>query len=138
MSSPNATSAPPSLEAVAGTLSAEDKQWAMLAHLSAIATLCVLGLPFLGPLLIWVFKGEQSKYVEEQAKEALNFQLNIFIYLLVSIPLLFILLGFLTLFAAVLYSIIMAVIAGMKAKNGEPYRYPFSFRLIKGSPEGLV
>ena len=58
---------------------ADDKQWGMFAHLSAIAGLMVGGLTFAGPLIIWLIKKDQSKFVDYHGKEALNFQLNVLI-----------------------------------------------------------
>ena len=58
-------------------VTSDDKLWALLAHLSYF----VLGV--FGPLIIWLVKKDESTFVEDQAKEALNFQLSVLIATLV-------------------------------------------------------
>lgn len=114
-----------------GGVTADDRTWGMAAHLSALSGLVVPMGNILGPLIIWLVKKETSEFVADQAKEALNFQITVFIALLVSIPLCFVLIGFLTLLAAAIYGLVMEIIAGIKANEGIRYRYPITLRLIK-------
>src|SRR4029077_14961567 len=58
-------------------MSAEERQWGMYAHLSSLAGLIVPGLFFVGPLVVWLVKKDQMRFVDDQGKESLNFQLNI-------------------------------------------------------------
>lgn len=118
--------APPS-----GDVSAEERQWGMFAHLSALSALIIPLGNVLGPLIIWMMKKQEMPFVEDQGKEALNFQITVFIAIIICIPLMFILIGFL-LFAIVgIGSLVLTIMAAMKANAGERYRYPFAFRLIK-------
>src|SRR3954464_13024820 len=57
----------------------DERNWGMLAHLSSLIAIWLVGLAFLGPLLIWLLKKDQSPFVADQAKEALNFQIAVFI-----------------------------------------------------------
>lgn len=104
--------------------SADERNWALLAHLSGLFS------GFLVPLLILLTKGKESPWVRAQTVEALNFHLTITVGLLLSVPLAAVLIGLCT--AAVLgaYSLVFAIIAGLRAYAGESYRYPFSLRLI--------
>lgn len=117
-------------------LTAEERQWAMLAHLSALIASAVAGMSFVGPLIVWLIKKDQSRFVDFHGKEALNFQLNMLIYLLILIGISFATCGvglFVTIplmIALAIYALIMPIIAGLKANNGEIYRYPATFRLI--------
>lgn len=122
---------PESAPAVAGGITADDRTWGMAAHLSALSGLVVPMGNILGPLIIWLVKKETSEFVADQAKEALNFQIAVLIVLLVSIPLCFVLIGFLTFGAAAIYGLVMEIIAGLKANEGIRYRYPITLRLIK-------
>ena len=74
--------------------SKEARMWAMFCHISAFA---VFVIPFvghiLGPLLIWILKKEEFPFVDDQGKEALNFQLSITIYGIISSILIFIVIG---------------------------------------------
>jgi uncharacterized Tic20 family protein len=114
-------------------LTQEEKQWGMFCHLSALLGLLVGGLTFVGPLVCWLLKKDTSPFVDYNGKESLNFQINILIYTLISIPIAIVTCGFgavLTI-AILIYGIVMPIIAGLKANNGEKYQYPYTFRLIK-------
>ncbi len=110
----------------------------MLCHLSAIAG--YIGVPFgnvLGPLLVWQIKKHEFPAVEEHGKAALNFQLTVVIALVVvavaAFVLSFVCIGFLFIPVLVLIALaglIFAIIAGIKANNGEAYQYPWSLKLL--------
>jgi uncharacterized protein len=115
------------------------RMWNMLCHLSALAGF--IGVPFgnvLGPLVVWQIKKSEFPSVEIHGKAALNFQLTVLIGLVASVfagfILWFICIGFLFFFVAMaigLAGLIFAIIAGLKANNGEDYKYPWSLELIK-------
>ena len=123
---PNAV-IPPS----AGTPSADEKTWGMLAHLSALAGFIIPFGNIIGPLVVWLVKKDTMPFVEKQGKEALNFQITVFIAILICIPLMFILVGFVLLFVVGIGALVLSIMAGLKAQNGEDYRYPWALRLIK-------
>lgn len=131
--------------ASAGTgsaIPAEERQWAMFAHLSALLggllTSAVGGWGFfLGPLVIWLMKKDTMPFVADQAKEALNFNITLAIVGLVLLLLTLVTFGFgalLTVPIGILVGIawlVFTIIAAVKANEGERYRYPFTLRLIK-------
>lgn len=116
----------------------DEKNSAMLCHLLAIF------LHFIGPIIIWASKKDESRFVDWHGREALNFSINMMIYNLagglvitaiaivtcgigaILIPLLFL---------VPIYALIMHIIAMNAAKRGELYRYPLIFRMI-GPPDG--
>lgn len=112
-------------------LSAEAKQWAMFAHLSALIGFLIPLGSILGPLLIWQIKKAEFPFVDDQGKEALNFQITVAIAVIVCIVLMFVLIGMLLLPIVGLAALILTIIGGIKANNGESYRYPMTLRLIK-------
>ena len=138
MSDPFET-APPPASADSSGVSADQRQWAMFAHLSALAGLVTGGLGcILGPLVIWLVKRETMSFVDDQGKEALNFNITVFgisvILWVLGTILLVILIGFLfylAAFAVGVYWLVMTIIAGIKANEGVAYRYPFTLRLVK-------
>ena len=109
---------------------ADERTWGMIAHLSALVA-SVVGFPFLGPLIVWLTKGKESAWVEQHAKEALNFQITATVALWVSGFLVFCLVGFLLLPLVGLAALVLTVVAGIKANNGEMFRYPANIRLVK-------
>jgi uncharacterized Tic20 family protein len=110
---------------VAPMTDADQRMWAMLAHLGGI----ILG--FVAPLIIWLVYRERSRFVEEQAKESLNFQITILIGWIVSWVLAFILIGFALMALLIIAVIVFCIIGGLAANKGEAYRYPFAIRLVK-------
>ena len=119
-----ATSAPPPPPAGA---SQEDKTLAMLTHLSGI----ILG--FIVPLIIWLVNKDKSDkgWLNDQAREALNFQITIAIAWVVAIVLSAVAIGFLLYPVIWIGNLILCILAGIKANEGVAYRYPFALRLIK-------
>ena len=110
----------------------DERTWAMLCHFSAL--LIFVGIPFsniLAPLIIWLIKKEEMSFVEDQAKEVLNFQISMTIYLIGSIILIIVLIGIPILIGLVIFNIIITIIAAISANDGKSYRYPINLRLIK-------
>lgn len=104
--------------------------WAMLAHLSALLGLAIPFGNVIAPLVVWLVKREQSAFVAEQAKEALNFNITITIGALVCVVLAFVFIGILLGIPLFFYWLVMTIIAGIKANEGVSYRYPFALRLV--------
>ena len=107
----------------------DSQQWGMIAHLSALSGFVIPFGNVIGPLVIWQMKKDMP-FVVDQGKEALNFQITVIIAVFVCILLSFIVIGMLLLPVVGIGALVLTVIAGIKANNGEPYRYPFALRLI--------
>ncbi len=111
-----------------------DKQartWGMLCHL---AGLCIwVGVPFgniAGPLLVWLLKRDEIATVQEQGKEALNFQISMTVYAIIAGILCIFLIGIPLLILIGVTHVVLTIVAAIKVNNGETYRYPFTVRLI--------
>ncbi|MER5649465.1 DUF4870 domain-containing protein [Streptosporangium sp. NPDC002524] len=102
----------------------DDTTMAMLAHLLGLLT------SFVGPLVLFLAKKDESPYVRDQAAEALNFQLTVLIVYFVSWVLAFVLIGFVLMFFLWIGSIVMAIVAAVAANRGERYRYPVNIRFV--------
>jgi uncharacterized Tic20 family protein len=103
----------------------DDKNIAMLAHLLGIFT------GFVGALVIWLVKKDSSRFVDDQAKEALNFQITVAIALCGAWVLAILLIGFLLVPLIVAANFIFSILAAIAASKGQAYRYPFALRLVK-------
>ena len=115
-----------------GTIPREARQWATICHVIALVGLLGNGIGFLlGPLIVWLLKRKDHPFIDEQGKEAVNFQITMFIVALLSSILIVVLIGYVLLVAVALLATIFPIIAAMKVNAGEHYRYPFSIRLIK-------
>jgi len=104
----------------------------MAAHLSGLVWL--VGIPgIVGPLIVWLIQRDKMPFVNEQGKEALNFQLTL-LFVFIGLAILGLItcgIGMFLLIAPYVYSIVMCIIAGIKAANGEHYQYPLTWRLVK-------
>ena len=128
------SSAPPP-----GNPESRARTWNMLCHLSALAA--YIGVPLgniIGPLIIWQIKKNEFPSVDSHGKAALNFQITVSIALIVSLVVtyvgIFFCIGWLFLPVPILIglaSMVFAVIAGIKANNGEDYQYPWSIEFVK-------
>ncbi len=115
------------------------RTWNMLCHLSALAGF--IGVPFgniLGPLLVWQIKKNEFPSVDVHGKAALNFQITVTLAMMVgavvAVALSFFCVGYLLLpvvMAIAVAGLVFAIIAGIKANNGEEYRYPYTIDFVK-------
>lgn len=109
------------------------KTWGMISHLSALAMFtCIPFANIIGPLIVWLTKGKESAFVNDQGKEAVNFQITMTIISLVIFVLSYVvpIIGILGLLVF-LVNLVFIIIAGLQAKQGIEYRYPFNIRLVK-------
>ncbi|HET9267266.1 MAG TPA: DUF4870 domain-containing protein [Vicinamibacterales bacterium] len=135
---PNPAPAAPS----AGMPSAEERQWALFAHLSILlGGLITTGWAFstgsfIGPLVIWLVKKDTMPFVADQAKEALNFAitLSIVCFALLVLTVLSLGIGALITIPVLMFigiaALVLVILAAIKANEGVAYRYPFALRLV--------
>lgn len=110
-------------------LTASERTWGGAAHWSALVAAFV-AMAFLGPLLVMLIKGNESAYIRAQAVEALNFQLSILMYGVVSFVLIFVLVGFLLLPIVGLMWLVLTILGSIRSANGDLYRYPLTIRIV--------
>ncbi len=108
------------------------RMWAMICHLAGLAGFVV---PMIGnivaPLIVWQIKKEENPFIDEQGKEAVNFQISMSLYMAICIPLCFICIGAFLVPAVGIFYLIFLLIAAVKANDGHHYRYPLTIRFIK-------
>lgn len=104
--------------------SADEKNIAVLTHLGGMIFSIFPGL------IVWLLKKDDSPYIAEQAREALNFQIAVLIAQVVSSILIVILIGFALMALVWVANIIFCIVAAVATSKGENYQYPFSLRLI--------
>jgi len=110
----------------------DDCSMGMLCHLLAIIS------GFIGPLILWLIKKDQSRFIDHHGREALNFHLSFLIYYIclfaVTFVLMFVFVGVFLLpvvFAALLCGhLVFPIIAAVAANRGEWYRYPLTIRFL--------
>jgi uncharacterized Tic20 family protein len=108
------------------------RNWAMGCHMIALVGLLGNGIGLVvGPIILWLIKREDHPFIDEQGKEAVNFQITMCIALFVSALLIFVAIGIALLPILGLVDVVLTIVAGLKAANGEHFRYPFAIRFIK-------
>lgn len=109
----------------------EERQMAMFTHLAALAGLVFPLGNIIGPLVMWLIKKDTMPFVDDQGKEALNFNITISIGWVVSMILLLIFIGYLLMVGLFVLWIVFLIVAAIKANEGEAYRYPLTIRFLR-------
>jgi uncharacterized protein len=136
------TPPPPPPASEPSVLSAEEKQWAMFAHLSALLGILFTSVfggwgSFIGPLIIWLVKKDTLPFAANHAKEALNFNIMVAAIFLLMTVFTIITFGIGALLAVPvsivvgIVALVFTIVAAMKANDGLGYRYPVNIRIIK-------
>jgi uncharacterized protein len=120
-------SAPPS------TADRDVRTWAMWCHLAALSGYVIPFGNIVGPLVVWQAKKEQMPSIIDHGKEAVNFHISVIIYIVGCVVAGFLTFG-ITFFLIPVIGIgalVLSVMAGIKANEGNFYKYPLNLRLIK-------
>lgn len=112
-------------------MSKDDKTMGALCHFLALSGIIIPFGNVLGPLIIWLVKKNESAFVDQQGRESLNFQINMAIWMIVSGLLVLVFIGLLLIPLVVIMTLVFTIIGGVRASNGENYRYPLPiFRML--------
>ena len=103
----------------------DERLWATLAHAGVIL------FGFIPPLIIWLVFRERSAFVNDQAKEALNWSILMAIASFIGAITTIAFIGFIILPVVGIAILVFGILAAIAANKGEQYRYPFNWRIIK-------
>jgi uncharacterized Tic20 family protein len=112
-------------------LSETERNWAMLCHLSAFAAFFFPFGGIIGPLICWLTRKDESQWIDQNGKASLNFQMSVLLYMVLAVPLCFIIVGIPIVVFLVLLKVICIIIASVKASKGEEFKYPVSIPFIQ-------
>ena len=132
---PNVPPQQPSYGSAPNPMSQQDeKTWATLVHLAPFLAAAV-GIPFLGPLIVFLVLKDRGPFIRFHAAQALNFQIMVTIAFwvlgIVSIPVVTLIITIPCFIVLGLAWVILSIVAAIKANNGEWYRYPMTPELVK-------
>jgi hypothetical protein len=116
---------------VAAHSKSDENMWAMFCHLGGLFGIVFPFGNIIVPLVIWLVHRDKFPLVDDQGKEAVNFQISISIYLIASALMILIVVGFVLLIALLIFALVVTVSAAIQASKGGKYRYPFSIRFIQ-------
>ena len=114
--------------------------YATFNHLAGLLTFVNAGLPLMGAiatLVLWRIRRDRSPFLDDHGREAMNFQITLFIYFVVIISALLPSLGLALLGLPLMYALTLwgCIRGALAAHRGEYYRYPVTFRLLKADHE---
>lgn len=105
--------------------------------IAAVSVIASSGVTFVVPplvaLALWQIRNNDSEFIDDHGREALNFQISLLLLGLILIPLVILTCGV----AAIGYvglpilAIVGGIMGGVAAGRGEVFRYPMCIRLIK-------
>ena len=104
--------------------------WGMFLHLSFFAGYAVPVFGLVAPILIWQMKKDELPGIDRHGKNMVNWLISLAIYSIVGVLLCFIVIGIPMLIMLAILSILFPLVAGIKANNGEVWRYPMSIRFL--------
>lgn len=107
-----------------------DNQLLVITHLTQLLTYITGFGGLIAPLIIWVTQKDRVDDMDVHGKAILNFQLSIIVYSIISIPLMLIGIGFITLILIGIIAFVMPIINAIKASNGELPSYPLSLNFV--------
>ena len=109
----------------------EQRQIGLFLHLSQFANVIFFPLGIVAPILIWQLNKDKIPGLDAHGKMVTNWMISATIYAIVSIVLMFVLVGFLTILAVAVMGIVFPIIGAIKANNGELWEYPLTIRFLK-------
>ncbi len=112
-------------------LTETERNWSMLCHLSAFAGFFFPFGGIIGPLICWLTRKDESEWVNLNGRNALNFQLSILLYMVLAVPLVFIVVGIPILIILSILKVVCIILASVKAPKGELFKYPISIPFIQ-------
>jgi uncharacterized Tic20 family protein len=120
----------PSAYSVADMDTKETNQWCMFMHLSQFASYVVPLAGIIVPIVLWQSKKDESPEVDAHGRMIVNAVISYFIYILLCIPLCFILIGFVLLWIIGILVLIFPIIGAVEASNGRLWRYPGAIKFV--------
>lgn len=109
----------------------EENTWSMVCHLGGLVTAVTGYLGWIAPLVLYIMYKDRSPVIRHHAAQSLNFQIMVFIGMVISAILMLVVVGFVTFAILWLASIILPIIGAVQANKGEPYSYPLTPQLVK-------
>jgi uncharacterized protein len=107
------------------------KSYCMLIHLSQLSSIVAPGLGFVMPLVMWVANKDKNADIDQHGKVTLNWVISLIIYSIICGVLTLIFIGVIGFIVLALLNFVFAIVAAVKANNGELWRYPLSIPFLK-------
>lgn len=109
-----------------------ERTWGTMSHVVPLAAMILSAgtLGFVASVILYVMYKDKGPFVRAHAANSLNVQIITGIVLLISIPLMFVLVGFFTFGLALLFAFVVHIIGAIKANNGEWWDPPLTPKFV--------
>jgi len=107
------------------------RMWSMILHLSMLSNFVIPIAGVIAPIVIWQIKKDEYPIIDVHGKNAVNWLITAFIYSIIFFILMFAVVGFFLLIILGICATVFPIIAGIKANNGEVWKYPLTFQFLK-------
>ncbi len=107
-----------------------DRTYAMLIHLSGFLSYLLGPVAIVVTLAMWLARKDDSAFVDDHGREAMNYSISIWIYTILAGLLMFAVVGCVLLPALIIFDIVVVIMAAVQASSGEYWRYPITIRMI--------
>ena len=107
------------------------RMWSMILHLSMLSNFVIPMAGIIAPIVIWQIKKDEFPIVDVHGKNAVNWIISAAIYSVISVILMFVFVGIFLLFVLGALAVVFPIIAGIKANNGEVWKYPLTIQFLK-------
>ncbi len=119
------------MDSTSVSASQDERQWGMFLHFSLLAGFIIPFAGLIAPIVIWQMKKAQWPSIDQHGKNVVNWIISGALYGVLFLILSFLVIGIPLLFALGICSVAFAIIGGIKANNGEIWRYPGALTLLK-------
>ncbi|TQO37319.1 hypothetical protein GQ41_1921 [Arenibacter algicola] len=112
-------------------MKAENRQLLVWTHLSQLLDIVTGFGGFIVPLVLWLTQRDTIMNMDENGKSIINFQISMFLYILICIPMILLLgIGILGIIAIAVLCFVFPIINAIKVSNGEKPHYPLSIKFV--------
>ncbi len=109
----------------------DQRQMGMFLHLAQLANVILFPVGIIVPIVIWQTQKDKIPGLDAHGKMVVNWMISMTIYMVISIILIFFIIGIFMICAVLLMGIIFPIIGGIKANNGELWEYPLTIKFLK-------
>lgn len=120
-----------------GRYLAEEVDTLAAAKMHASGLLIFTGIPlanFLACFFFWIKHRNRSSYLDYQGREAVCFQITIYLYLMMSLFMAYVIIGVFAIPLILLFHLLATITATVMALSGKPFRYPANINIISRAP----
>jgi uncharacterized protein len=105
--------------------------YCMLIHLSQLTSVIIPGLGFILPIIMWATNKDKNAVIDMHGKVTVNWLISLLIYSIVCGILIFVVIGIFGLVLLAVLNFIFAIVAAIKANDGQVWVYPLSIKFLK-------